>query len=164
MKAAMIVLCLVYSLLLVWHSAQASLEEQELQEITIPRLMPSKIKTYPVLEALEKKLYPLRNFQKDNPNQRLERLEIAILGDKQSGSISERIHKLEETLSSWEIANSTPTKPNLHQAPIHPIISQAPQQIRPKRQIDYQYMNYRASMPIIQNIARRGIQHVIPRP
>jgi len=152
------------------------------------RVLASKKRTYPFLDQMEELLYPGKDFEKENPGKRLERLEIATFGSKQAGSIPDRITKLESEVESWQIANAqaltiinSRTQPNnkeqafsvekqarvnqrnIQQAPqIQPYTSyNSPnqyQQMNPrKREIDYDYENYRMANPLIRSIGRKAI-------
>ncbi len=89
-------------------SQMARADDLKYQELS--RAMPPKRKAYPVLESLERQLYPGQDFHDENPSHRLERLEIAIFGAIQSGTIVDRLEKLGAELSNWQIASSP--KPN----------------------------------------------------
>ncbi len=69
------------------------------------RITGPKRKSYPILDQFESKLYPRHNFKKENPSRRLERLEIAVFGNKQKGSIKKRVTSLKAELEAWQIAN-----------------------------------------------------------
>lgn len=64
-----------------------------------------KKKTYPILEQFEELLYPRKDFSEENPGKRLERLEIACFGARQTGSIPQRLANLKNEIESWQIAN-----------------------------------------------------------
>lgn len=136
-------------------------EEQALQPVEMsPRLMPPKQKTYPVLEKLEKMLYPDKNFNSENPSKRLERLEIAVMGSVQTGTISQRLTKIQNETEAWQISNIAP-KPNpTKPAPSVPgSVYQArpvPRYIQEPRS-NHSYMSDRVMGSVIQNLSRRGI-------
>lgn len=69
------------------------------------RVLAPKQKTYPFLDQLEYLLFPSFDFKKENPGKRLERLEVSVFGNKQKGKIVNRLHKLEEEINGWQIAN-----------------------------------------------------------
>lgn len=205
-----------YILLSSTSSANAVLRAQELQPIILKeerpstlsrgrtynnykgsRVLASKKKTYPFLDQMEELLYPGRSFEKENPGKRLERLEIATFGAKQSGLIPERTTKLESEVESWQIANAqalaiinSRTKPNnkehaftiekerrvhntnqrnprqarrqesftpyqAYPAPNQYAFNQAPQNRR--REVDYDYENYRTANPLIRTLGRKTI-------
>lgn len=144
------------------------LNSSEIDELDIRKLPPNK-KKYPILDEFEKHLYPGRNFHKDSPNQRLERVEIAVFGAKQEGGIKSRLSSLEMELNSWDIAKvsspKSPRSPQKISQEITPaqyiqtqpiVINKNPYNPR-KKQIDYDYMNYRMISPLIQNVGRRSI-------
>ena len=156
------------------------------------RVLAPKIKAYPFLDQLEFLIYPGRDFKLENPGKRLERLETAILGDKQNGPIPVRMSHLQDEITSWQIANaqameivnsdkkqahaykgeglrtsrktSTTPKSNTQAAPHYSLIptpyvpySPLPVKHTSARKIDYDYMNYRMTTPLIQNIAKKTI-------
>lgn len=132
-------------------------EAQEL--IPIPR---TELKSYPVLDELEGLIYPKYNFSKDNPGERLGRLEIAVFGSKQNGNIKSRISQLQSETMNWQITKiKTQTKPS-HQRIIKsyqsiPYSSHIRIQQKPRSK-DYDYLNYRLMTPLIQNIGRESIR------
>ncbi len=71
------------------------------------RVIAPKAKKYPVLDQFESLLYPEKDFSKEHPGKRLERIEIAVLGDKLDNglTIKERVNKVKSELISWQIAN-----------------------------------------------------------
>ncbi len=69
------------------------------------RVLAPKKKTYPFLDQLEYLLFPSLDFKKENPGKRLERLELAVFGEKQNGKIGSRLKNLESEVDSWQIAN-----------------------------------------------------------
>jgi len=96
--------------------AAATIQSQELQTPKLSqgrtynrrpgsRILAPKVQRYPILEQLEYLLYPLKDFSKQKPRARLERLEIAVWGDKQKGSVAKRLDKLQQETESWQIAN-----------------------------------------------------------
>lgn len=132
------------------------------------RKLPSQTKRYPILDEFEKQLYPGRNFHKDTPSERLGRIEIAVFGSKhEESSVKSRLTALELELEAWQIAQGkvpkytspkpTTAKPEAEPAPYFippaPVIVQRPS----KKQIDYDYMNYRMMVPLVQTTLRRGI-------
>lgn len=70
------------------------------------RILASKKKTYPFLDQLEELLYPGQKFSEENPGSRMERLEIAVFGNKQSGDIPNRVNKLKQEIENWQLANA----------------------------------------------------------
>lgn len=151
---------------------QAELQEQALEILPIRRTAP-KHKTYPILEQFEAILYPGKNFSREAPNARLERIEIAVFGNKQNATISLRIKQLQAELDSWEIAQAqtSSTKPSV---PTKQVITPAPKVSYPPRaqynttsrnnkKIDYDYMNYRMFSPLVQTLGRKGIQNAFDR-
>ena len=160
------------------HAAYAIYKEQELTEVIVDdikeeRALPSRRKQYPILNEFEKQLYPGRNFHKEDPGKRLDRIEIAVFGNIQSGGIKSRITALENELEAWTIAHAkVPSKSSsrhskLSSAPIsqvqQPYYQPAPVARtfnKPRKQIDYDYMNYRMVTPLIQNAGRRAISRV----
>lgn len=159
-------------------------QSQELQQTgttTTIRILPPKQKTYPVLDQMEKLLFPGMNYEHDEPSHRLERLETAVFGDKQSGKISQRLVNLRSEIDNWQIANSSSDLQSQQnqaakQAQYHPInnSTQYPNTstgtyhqfnnynsgYKRARQPDYAYQNYRLLAPLIQNVGRRSINKI----
>lgn len=156
------------------------------------RILASKKRNYPFLDQLEELVYPGKNFESENPGKRLERLEIAVFGNKQNGSIAERTESLEQEIEGWQIANAQalsiinsktqasktdtafnyqePEKQNLrHQAysssaPYPQYSLQSTVQARSiPRTIDYDYQNYRMASPLIRDMGRRTIDLLFSR-
>ena len=69
------------------------------------RVLAPKQKRFPILEQLEYLLYPTQSFVDEKPRLRLERLEVAVFGNKQKGSVPTRLHKLKDEITAWQIAN-----------------------------------------------------------
>ncbi len=177
MKVILVLISLVLAFSLN-PNVYAAYQEQELTEVTVDdlkeeRALPSRRKQYPILNEFEKQLYPGRNFHKEDPGKRLERIEIAVFGNKQSGGIKSRITALENELEAWTIAHAkVPSKSSsknskLVQTPVNqfqqPYYQPAPVArtfTKPKKQVDYDYMNYRMVTPLIQNAGRRAISRV----
>ena len=153
------------------YQEQALSPMQSITETTTSsRLLAPKQKTYPFLDQLEASLYPNRNFKQDKPGDRLERIEVAVFGKKQSGSISNRLENLQSELENWQIGNMKAIKnteshnkkemvsyqhynnPQITQRASLPVRASAPR--------DYDYMNYRAATPLVQNIGRRAIDAI----
>lgn len=147
-------------------------------------LAPKKI-NYPILDQMEYLLYPNKDFKNEKPTERLERLEIAVLGTKQNGKIKERVYKLKEELEAWQIANiqtmsilqgqedykdeshafKSPTSSPIPKAVSAPFFSHyyPPYQKQTKavlRSPDYDWNNYKLISPLIQSIGRRGIERI----
>jgi hypothetical protein len=92
-------------------SQMAKADDLKYQELT--RVMPpAKAKSYPILESLELKLYPSQDFRQEQPGHRLERIEIAMFGSIQSGSISDRVERLRSEVANWQIATASPISRN----------------------------------------------------
>jgi len=70
------------------------------------RVLASKKKTYPFLDQMEELLYPGQKFSEENPGNRMERLEIAVFGNKQKGAIPSRVDKLKQEVENWQLANA----------------------------------------------------------
>lgn len=109
------------------------------------RILAPKEKSYPFLDQLEYLLFPSLDFKKQNPGKRLQRLEMAVFGEKQKGKIKNRLNKLQNEVDSWQIANMQTTeklnKPKgLEQAGHNPSAYLAPPP-------DYAYKRTRARMP-----------------
>lgn len=147
----------------------AQYQEQELEPPTV-RILAPKQKSYPVLEALEAELYPHKNFSKEAPQKRLERVEIATFGEIQSGSLKDRIDKLKLELQNWQIAQALSPAPKTRQAstprpqPAQTLIPRASYQStslrRAPKKPDYDYLNYRLTSPLVQNLGRKGIEQI----
>jgi hypothetical protein len=141
------------------------------------RTLAPKIKSYPFLDQLEFLIYPGRDFKLEKPGKRLERLEVAVFGETQSGTIPQRLSKLQDEITSWQIANTqtmeivnsntknnhafTLPKPQT-KVPTHghwtkQTINYQPNPVKQvnARKIDYDYMNYRMSAPLMQHTAKR---------
>ena len=154
-----------YSIIVLLILVTSSVQAFEYQEQTPQRLFAPKKKIYPFLDQLEASLYPQQNFKRDNPSQRLERIEIAVFGSKQSGSISTRLNNLQSELNNWQIGNmkvvktqepkAERLKPNAYIAPAHSALS-----VQHPASKDYDYMNYRLATPLVQNIGRRAIDAI----
>ncbi|MDD9898249.1 MAG: hypothetical protein OXU45_04520 [Candidatus Melainabacteria bacterium] len=144
------------------------------------RTLAPKTKSYPFLDQLEFMIYPGRNFKLEKPGKRLERLEVAVFGDKQSGAIPKRLSKLEDEITSWQIANAQameivnsskkenqvfnlPKPVKANKAPI--VKPYPPPMVMPNpywsnknvtaKKVDYDYMNYRMGAPLMQHTAKR---------
>ncbi len=173
MKAILVLISILLGL-----NVHAAYQEQELTEVIVndikeERALPSRKKQYPILNEFEKQLYPGRNFHKEDPGKRLDRIEIAVFGSVQTSGIKSRITALENELEAWSIAHAkVPSKSSsknlkLSQAPVsqfqQPYYQPAPVVRtfnKPKKQVDYDYMNYRMVTPLIQNAGRRAISRV----
>lgn len=198
---------------------KADLQAQELKPVTLreksiapisigrtynnykgSRILASKKRTYPFLTQMEELLYPGMLFESENPGKRLERLEIAVFGSKQKGSINNRVSRIKSEVEAWQIANAqaleivnsktqaskedrafkyqSPRKNTFRQvaytAPRQPVSFYQPQppkynystsvQATPyRRQIDYDYQNYRMASPLIRDIGRRTIDVLFSR-
>lgn len=155
------------------------------------RILASKKKNYPFLDQMEELLYPGKNFQAENPGKRLERIEIAVIGTKQQGSIPERVSRLESEVESWQLANAQAlaiinsrtqpdTKNHAYNIPKQPAVinptanqyqyqqpnyaySTNVQANQRTRTIDYDYQNYRLASPLIQNIGRKAVNLMFSR-
>lgn len=173
----------IYSIIALLIFATNSVQAFEYQEQTLSpmqslaettassRLLAPKQKTYPFLDQLEASLYPNRNFKQDKPGERLERIEIAVFGKKQSGSISNRLENLQAELNNWQIGNMKTVK-NIeannkkekiayqHYNNPQIIPRQAFNVQRQASPKDYDYMNYRMATPLVQNIGRRAIDAI----
>lgn len=193
---------IILLLILINHTAFASqLLEQSLNPVIINPMTDSKIQTgrtynqhdqaralapktksYPFLDQLELLIYPGRDFKLENPGARLVRLETAVFGDKQNGSIPQRLSRLQDEITSWQIANaqaleivssskkqehvfqsskfeagsSKSAQINYKAQPYYPPIPTTYQP--PPQKYDYDYMNYRATTPLIQTVARKAIE------
>jgi len=101
----MLVLVCVSTVMLV---AAQSAKADDLKYQELVRAMPPRAKSYPILDSLERELYPNQDFHKEDPGHRLERLEIAMLGTRQSGTIAERLDRLRSEIANWQIAQSAP--------------------------------------------------------
>lgn len=163
MKTSIIILLIF----LITNQASAQYQEQELEPPTM-RILAPKQKSYPVLEALEAELYPHKNFSKEAPQKRLERIEIATFGEIQSGSLKDRIEKLKLELQNWQIAQAQNPSPKTQQArpsrpqpaqSYHPRAAYQPRTQTQKRP-DYDYLNYRLTSPLVQNLGRKGIEKI----
>ncbi len=119
-----------------------------------PRLLATRMKAYPVLDRLETLLYPNRNFKREEPAARLVRIEVAVFGVKQIGTINERLQKLDNELASWQIASYAQPETKVVKMPPPTIIHNP----SPPRTQNSNYS--RITTPIIQNIARRSIDAI----
>ncbi len=116
-----IIVAVIVSGISIISAQNAKADDIKYQELK--RLMPPKRHAYPILESLEKELYPGIDFREEDPSERLERLEIAMLGRKQSGTISERLNKLRSEVANWQIASSSAARPTQLHAEKTPDIS-----------------------------------------
>lgn len=98
------------SAVMVSTAGAARADDLKYQELV--RVMPPQRKSYPILESLEKQLYPGQDFREEDPGRRLERLEIAMLGSRQSGTVAERLERLRAEVMNWQIAAAPASKPN----------------------------------------------------
>lgn len=87
-------------------SANSDLRYQALPTRKITRSLPSKRKSYPLLEQIERELYPSHNFRDESPGKRLERLEVATFGEKQHGHVASRLKALRTEIETWHMANA----------------------------------------------------------
>ena len=145
---------------LVTKNASAQYQGQALEPIEMRLLAPSK-KSYPVLENLEKKLYPQKNFSDDSPQKRLERIEIGTFGEIQSGSIKERINNLEAEFTNWQIASAGQENPKPEKITARPIIhyqARPEPSMRPNKKPDY--LNHRLSAPLARSLGRKAIDKI----
>lgn len=149
------------------------------------RALAPKIKSYPFLDQLEFLIYPGRDFKLENPGKRLVRLETAVFGDEQSGAIPQRLSRLKDEITSWQIANMQAMeivsankkqeaafqspKPEARGSKLAQVEYQPKAYYQPlpnpysppnptTKRVDYDYMNYRATTPIVQSIARKAIE------
>ncbi|MEY3369929.1 MAG: hypothetical protein RLZZ361_599 [Cyanobacteriota bacterium] len=167
-----IIILLIFLLI---NSATAEYQEQELKPLKM-RILAPKQKSYPVLEALESELYPQKNFSKEAPQKRLERIEIATFGEIQSGGIKERIDNLKIELQNWQIAKVqvtpavTPKSQLMNPSRSHLTHSRQTQyqkafqytrnRNQSIKQPNYEYLNYRIASPLVQNLGRKGIEKI----
>jgi hypothetical protein len=150
------------------------------------RILAAKEAIFPILEQYETLLFPQKDFKKEKPKARLERIEIAVHGNIQNGSIKHRLNLLENEITAWQIANyqtlqildtkqkdsnafayaqnqaqekrtSIRRSSNPYQIPAYP--SQRAH-ISQKKAVDYDYQNYRTASPIIRDIGRRSIRAI----
>jgi hypothetical protein len=149
------------------------------------RILAAKEANFPILEQYEALLFPQKKelFIKEKPKARLERIEIAVHGNIQKGSVKHRLNLLENEITAWQIANyqtlqilDTKAKnPNAFSYPEKPIairhtrIRQNNQQQRATsinnrqytnqtKPVDYDYQNYRLVSPILRDVGRRSIR------
>ena len=143
------------------------------------RILAAKEASFPILDQYEALLFPQKDFSKDKAKARLERIEIAVHGNVQIGSIKHRLNLLENEITAWQIANyqtleilktkkknpnafqyaqvSNPsysraqhTQPNPYQA--------RPISIRQNTSMDYDRENYRLVSPIVRDLGRRSVR------
>lgn len=149
------------------------------------RILAAKEANFPILEQYEALLFPQKKevFAREKPKARLERIEIAVHGNIQTGSVKHRLNLLENEITGWQIANyqtlqilDTKAKnsnafsyPNNHMAQKrtsarrNPIAYQRQaitqrQSINQRKAVDYNYQNYRTANPLIRDIGRRSIR------
>ena len=144
------------------------------------RILAAKEASFPILDQYEALLFPHKKgeFSKEKAKARLERIEIAVHGNLQKGSIKHRLNLLENEVTSWQIANyqtleilDTKAKdsrafsyPNQSQQAIpKPTQYQYHQPIQRnnyqrQRSVDYDQQNYRLASPIIKDIGRRSVR------
>jgi hypothetical protein len=139
------------------------------------RILAAKEASFPILDQFESLLFPQKNFKKEKAKQRLERIEIAVHGNIQKGSIKYRLNLLEDEISAWQIANyqtmqiletkkqnsNAFTYTNFDTAQTSTSIKQ--RQARAtnytqNKSIDYDYQNYRMINPIVRDVGRRSVR------
>ncbi len=98
------------SAVMVGSAKAARADDLKYQELV--RVMPPQRKSYPILESLEKQLYPSQDFREQDPAHRLERLEIAMLGSRQAGTVADRLDRLRSEVMNWQIAAAPASKPS----------------------------------------------------
>ena len=141
------------------------------------RILAAKKASFPILDQYEALLFPQKDFKEQKPKERLERIEIAVHGDIQKGSIKYRLNLLENEITAWQIANyQTLEILNQEKNSQHaytqvandhpkkqPKLRHMPQQAyrpqyRQSKRRDYDYENYRMASPIIKDIGRRSVR------
>lgn len=146
------------------------------------RVLAAKEANFPILEQFEKLLFPQKDFSKEKPKARLERIEIAVHGNIQKGSVKHRLNSLENEITGWQIANYQTMKildtketnsnafayPSMQvsqkntyiQRNYHPqgVYGAPRQNISQKKAVDYDYQNYRLASPVVRDIGRRSIR------
>ena len=195
LKEAMIVRFILFSLLLI--SPAYAYQEMKLKPVYIEqssvskmqqgrtynyhegsRILAAKKASFPILDQYEKLLFPQKDFSKEKAKARLERIEIAVHGNIQKGSVKHRLNLLENEITAWQIANYQTLKilntqekdPHAfsyqnYQAKAQPHYQANPYQ-QPRiqtisnrqRKVDYDYENYRMANPIIRDIGRRSVR------
>lgn len=148
MKNKLIILLLINNLLL----PALSFQEQELKPYT--RSLPPKAKDYPILTKYEEVLYPNKKLVKSSAKERLERIEIAIFGNKQTGSIKDRLNKLDEETIAWQIGSYPPKTPPEKVQPATPYLMPQTQSVKHK---DY---DYRLFTPLLRQVGRSSINSI----
>ena len=148
------------------------------------RILAAKEASFPILEQYESLLFPQKNFKKEKAKQRLERIEVAVHGNIQKGSIQYRLNLLEDEITAWQIANyqtlqildtkkqdpsafsynnfdETQTRTSIRQKNARNINHHNHQQTAYRNQnkaVDYDYQNYRMMNPIVRDIGRRSVR------
>ena len=187
---------ILFSLVFSWQAAFAY-EAQELKPVHLnqnefqasqagrtynyhdkSRILASKKASFPILDQYEALLFPQKDFKEQKPKERLGRIEIAVHGDIQKGSIKHRLNLLENEITAWQIANYQTLeilnqKQNSQHAYTQVANNQVPQrqpnvrrmpqqtyrpQYRQSKKRDYDYENYRMASPIIKDIGRRSVR------
>ncbi len=155
-----------------WGGLQAQADDLKYQELTKARA--SRHKSYPVLEGLERKLYPGLDFRGQSPSERLARLEIAVFGAQQNTSISQRLEALRLELDSRELAESPAQlkaeKSDISTAELYALKAQERRQITDERMRYSKFLmsertktrdannNMRIANPIIQRLSKSSIE------
>ena len=148
------------------------------------RILAAKEASFPILDQYETLLFPQKNFKKEKAKQRLERIEVAVHGNIQKGSIQYRLNLLEDEITGWQIANyqtlqildtkkqdsnafsynnfdDIQTKTSARQRSPIPINHNYNQQANYRNQnkaVDYDYQNYRMLNPILRDVGRRSVR------
>lgn len=140
------------------------------------RILAAKDTRIPVLEQFENLLFPHKDFKKDQAKQRLERIEIAVHGNIQQGSIKYRLNLLENEITAWQIANyqtleilnDNKNEAHAFQKPqkqvraktLQPRTQYYPRAQTQEKKIDYDYQNYKLISPIFRDISRRSVRAI----
>jgi hypothetical protein len=145
------------------------------------RILAAKEASFPILEQYESLLFPQKNFRKEKAKQRLERIEVAVHGNIQKGSIQYRLNLLEDEITAWQIANyqtlqildtkkqnsnafsysnfdKTQTSTSIKQRNTKSINHQQRAYKSQNKAVDNDYQNYRMMNPIVRDIGRRSVR------
>lgn len=140
------------------------------------RILAAKEASFPILDQFEALLFPQKNFKKEKARQRLERIEVAVHGNIQKGSIKYRLNLLEDEITAWQIANYQTlqildTKKQNSNAFSYNNFDEAQTKTsirhrgtrdlhynQQNKAVDYDYQNYRMLNPIVRDVGRRSVR------
>lgn len=147
------------------------------------RILAAKKAEFPILDQYEALLFPHKKgvFKEEKPKARLERIEIAVHGNIQKGSIKHRLNLLENEITGWQIANyqtlqildtkqkdphafsynnfnPSQKRTQIRQVQRNPYPQYRANNFSQRKPVDYDYQNYRLASPVIRDIGRRSVR------